>query len=60
MQAAAAKPSLLFYMATSAILPELEGAFIKAARAADPKLPIVMPNGACVVRPTPACLPSAI
>ncbi|PNW87817.1 hypothetical protein CHLRE_01g003300v5 [Chlamydomonas reinhardtii] len=44
-QAAAAKPSLLFYMATSAILPELEGAFIKAARAADPKLPIVMPNG---------------
>ncbi|KAG2423131.1 hypothetical protein HXX76_015516 [Chlamydomonas incerta] len=44
-QGLAAKPSLFFYMATSAIAPELEGAFIKAARAVEPKLPLVMPNG---------------
>ncbi|KAG2422392.1 hypothetical protein HXX76_016078 [Chlamydomonas incerta] len=43
-KALASKPSLLFFMATSSVNPELETAFIKTARAVDPKFPVVMPN----------------
>ncbi|PNW87871.1 hypothetical protein CHLRE_01g005300v5 [Chlamydomonas reinhardtii] len=43
--ALASKPGFIFFMATSAIAPELEVAFIRTARAVDPKFPIAMPNG---------------
>ncbi|KAG2422391.1 hypothetical protein HXX76_016077 [Chlamydomonas incerta] len=44
-QAMATKPGFAFFMATSAIAPELEVAFIRTARAEDPRFPLVMPNG---------------